>query len=251
MSAASVFDIILTVITIKQSARRRTVVDRDLTGQKVGDIRFLKCLSKNPMSVNSRWRCRCERNKADGSVCGKEFEPVLENVLRGATKSCGCLRREHTKKFWTKLELLLKYRYHNIIHRCYDPKNKYYCNYGGRGITVCDEWLHDKDAFIRYCVEHGARLDLEIDRIDNEGPYAPGNIRFVTKRENTLNRRCTVRVMFGVEEILLVDAAKRMGVEYRTVECWKRRGVLASRISDFMAGRRVFKHGGRPPVREA
>lgn len=221
-----------------------------MTGQQIGDIRFLKCLSKNQRSVNSRWRCRCERIKADGRVCGTEFEPILRNVLDGSTRSCGCLREEQRKKWWSKLEVRLKYRYYNIIHRCYDPKDQYYCNYGGRGITVCDEWLHDKDAFIRYCVEHGARLDLEIDRIDNDGPYAPGNIRFVTKRENTLNRRCTRYVEFGGVEIPLPEVAMKMGVKYQTAECWNRRGVLQSRIADFLAGRQVFKKGGRRPARK-
>lgn len=225
---------------------RPTKGNRDWTGMKFGDIRILREAGRDSRS-KLLVECRCERVKHDGTVCGKVFTTMAQSVTRGLTKSCGCLRSERTKKWWTKLERRLKHRYFNILHRCYNPSDVYYNNYGGRGITVCEEWLHDKDAFIRYCVEHGARLDLDIDRIDNDGPYAPGNIRFVTRRENTLNRRCTRYVKFGDSEIPLTEVARKMGVRYQTAECWNRRGVLQSRIADFLAGRQVFKKGGRIP----
>jgi len=74
-----------------------------------------------------------------------------------------------------------------MMDRCYNPENKNYRNYGGRGITVCDEW-HDPSVFIEWC-QGNYREGLEIDRRDNDGNYEPGNCRFVTRSENCLNKR--------------------------------------------------------------
>ena len=63
--------------------------------------------------------------------------------------------------------------------RCYDPDNKRYANYGGRGIQVCDEWLTDRLAFYRWANSNGHGGSLQIDRIDVNGNYEPSNCRFV------------------------------------------------------------------------
>lgn len=76
--------------------------------------------------------------------------------------------------------------------RCYDPKHCMYHRYGGRGITVCDEWLESFKAFYDFAIAHGWRKGLETDRIDNNGNYEPQNVRFVTTLENHQNK-CTVR----------------------------------------------------------
>lgn len=79
-------------------------------------------------------------------------------------------------------------RWQNIKARCYNPKAKRYERYGGRGIVVCDEWLHDFAAFANWAVQSGYLRELQIDRIDNDGPYAPNNCRWVTPLENSRNR---------------------------------------------------------------
>lgn len=80
-------------------------------------------------------------------------------------------------------------KYWNMRKRCLDKNNKDYENYGGRGITIYEDWLNDKYLFFKYCYTVDYRQDLEIDRIDNNGNYEPGNIRFVTRTENRNNRR--------------------------------------------------------------
>lgn len=82
------------------------------------------------------------------------------------------------------------HKWENMKQRCFNPKRPGYENYGGRGITVCDEWL-DFEYFKRWCLKNGYSDDLEIDRIDNDGNYEPSNCRFVTAKKNSYNKRNT------------------------------------------------------------
>ena len=76
----------------------------------------------------------------------------------------------------------------NMRERCYNPNYKQYKDYGGRGITVCDEWISDSKAFIEWALPLWKK-GLQIDRKDNEGNYGPSNCRFVTYVENQHNTR--------------------------------------------------------------
>jgi hypothetical protein len=75
--------------------------------------------------------------------------------------------------------------------RCYNPNEAGFCNYGGRGIYVCEEWKNSPLTFFDWALENGWRDGLEIDRIDNDGPYSPDNCRFATRHENNQNSRAT------------------------------------------------------------
>ena len=76
-----------------------------------------------------------------------------------------------------------------IKSRCNNPKTINYKYYGGRGIHVCKEWIYDFEAFYDWAMSHGYEDDLSIDRIDNDKGYSPDNCRWVTMKEQIINRR--------------------------------------------------------------
>ena len=80
----------------------------------------------------------------------------------------------------------------NMKSRCFNPNNKYYFSYGGRGINICDEWANDFSAFREWAFANGYSDNLSIDRINNDMGYSPDNCRWATKKQQSLNRKyCT------------------------------------------------------------
>jgi hypothetical protein len=96
------------------------------------------------------------------------------------------------------------------IQRCTNPKNKAYPDYGGSGIKVCARWMK----FENFLSDMGARPEGKtIDRIDNEKGYEPGNCRWATPREQTINRRGTSKLLtLGDETMIQSDWAARIGI---------------------------------------
>lgn len=92
---------------------------------------------------------------------------------------------KHYQKFTLTPERLA---WRGMKNRCYKTENVAYKNYGGRGITVCDEWLNDFKAFHEYIGDRPSKK-YSVDRIDNECGYEPGNVRWATKYEQSANRR--------------------------------------------------------------
>jgi hypothetical protein len=83
-------------------------------------------------------------------------------------------------------------RWRSMIQRCYNPKSQRYKSYGGRGITVCDEWRNSSYTFIIWALNNGYEKGLSIDRIDNNGPYAPSNCHWTSLTENNRNKQSTL-----------------------------------------------------------
>lgn len=86
----------------------------------------------------------------------------------------------------------LRHKFRNMINRCYRINHTLYYRYGAIGIIVCDEWLNDPNSFVDWALSSGWKRELEIDRIDNSGPYTPDNCKWSTRLEQQRNRRNTV-----------------------------------------------------------
>lgn len=106
--------------------------------------------------------------------------------------------------------------YHSMMDRCYRESNCNYAQYGGRGIKVCEEW-HNIEAFERWAVENGYHKGLTIDRIDSDGDYEPNNCRWATMKEQTNNRRNTIRLEYNGEIHTISEWAEIIGVNRSTL----------------------------------
>jgi hypothetical protein len=109
--------------------------------------------------------------------------------------------------------------------RCCDPRHRSYPRYGGRGITVCDEWLSGFESFYRWACDNGHRRGLQLDRIDNDGPYSPENCRWVSpavNMRNSSNTKLDEQVVQMIR-VLLADGvgqreiADRFGISQSTI----------------------------------
>lgn len=162
---------------------------RDLTGQKFGKLTVVS-FSHNDKGGRAFWLFKCD--------CGNEKTIAGYHVANGAVVSCGCHRKMLNYKHGGNMNGKRTQDYmmwQNMIARCNRKTHPEYPRYGGRGIKVFDEWQKD---FILFCEYIGARPSekYEIDRIDNNGNYEPGNVRWATKSVNTQNRRVISKTGF-------------------------------------------------------
>lgn len=105
-------------------------------------------------------------------------------------KPCRQKRRQERKQNDDRyyLQILLD----SIKTRCHNPKHHDYPYYGGRGITICQEWLGSSESFVEWALDNGFLRGLEIDRIDNGGEYSPDNCRWITHGQQMRNTRTAV-----------------------------------------------------------
>lgn len=162
-----------------------------------------------------RFICKCD--------CGNMTKVVPKNLLDGAIKSCGCLSIENSTTHGES-----KTRLYGILNgmkqRCYNPNTENYDDYGGRGITVCDEWLEDYTIFRDWAMNNGYSEELSIDRIDNDKGYFPENCRWATDSIQNSNRRPNKKprnkILWKIngETKPMTEWCEQYGLSYQTVK---------------------------------
>lgn len=195
--------------------------------QIINGLTFLEEVKSDDYNRKASFRCHC----------GKEFVTTIQRVKTRATNSCGCskgqrigdakrthgLRQHRLYKIWTQMKT-----------RCYNDNyagSKYYSK---RGITICDEWRDDFQAFYDWAMDNGYDDKLQIDRKDNDGNYEPSNCRFVTNAQNSRNSRNT-KLTWGI--INEIRNTKLLIPNITGVEIAKAYHISATHVCDILKGK--------------
>jgi hypothetical protein len=180
----------------------------NLVGKKYGMLTVAE-RAETDHNGHTRWICKCD--------CGNSITVDGYKLKNGHTNACGCRR--------TKLGLSRTRQYHtwqSMMSRCYYPKNIGYSAYGGRGITVCENW-HTFVGFWKD-MECGYSSKLTLDRIDSNGIYTKENCRWATMSEQGNNRRTCVYVQYKGTRKTVTEISEELGVNREIVYPRLKRG---------------------------
>lgn len=202
----------------------------DLTGQRFGRLTVIGLKDTN--TRKTFWICQCD--------CGNLKEVRSDSLIAGNIRSCGCLKREQDKKNLINPSIIksqdagfkcsntrLYSIWQKMRGRCYNIHDTHYHRYGGRGITVCNQWREDFISFYKWAMENGYKDNLTIDRIDNDGNYCPENCRWATQKQQARNRSTNVNITIGNSTRTLTEWCEIFNVDYcKAVERYNRNGFI-------------------------
>lgn len=184
---------------------------KDLTGQRFGQLTVIGIDSAR-QAKQTYWLCECD--------CGTIKSVRADGLKSGSVKSCGCLKRKQdrinlTKNHKHKMSGTRIYSiWQGMKGRCLNKNNPRWARYGGRGITVCDEWATDFQSFYQWAMNNGYSDGLTLDRIDNNGNYCPENCRWATQQEQARNRRTNIDITIGNSTRTLTEWCEIFNLDY-------------------------------------
>ena len=188
-------------------------------GDRFGRLTVI-CETKETKSIKNtclkRYVCRCD--------CGKTKTVLSKNLTKSKkpTRSCGCIGVELLVKMNTTHGMKHTKLYevhHHMKLRCLNPNDTSYKDYGGRGITICEEWMGKNGFknFMEWAVKNGYKEGLTIDRINNEGNYSPENCRWTDVKTQARNRRTNLMLKYNGITKPCVEWAETFGIKPTTL----------------------------------
>lgn len=202
----------------------------DLTGRRFGHLIAVKKDNSRVTPSGKKvviWECICD--------CGSRKKVSACHLKSEHTTSCGCISREISRtrklgsgKLYGKGYDRLVNVWKAMLGRCENPNNHAYKNYGGRGISVCEEW-HNFSNFQKWMLDNGYDINAEtgkttIDRINNDEGYRPNNCRITTNSIQALNRRSNIIVTYDGNTYVLKELCKKYNFNYQLVHSRLKRG---------------------------
>jgi len=206
------------------------MIRQDLTGQRFGRLLVIRKV-EHPDKKNSRWLCRCD--------CGSEKDVRASHLKSGNVQSCGCFAREMSSQRSTKHgNCIAKKRspeylsWVAMMQRCYNKNHVAFEKYGEAGIQVCGSW-HD---FINFLNDMGNRpKNTSLERTNNNLGYFKENCKWASSSEQQNNRKNNLKLTFQGLELTLMQWAKKINMNYRTLKArinlgWKIEDVLTKSV---------------------
>lgn len=154
----------------------------DIAGQTFGNLKVIRRVGSK--WGHSLWECQCKC----GAICTRTANQLTQN----ANVSCGCMTSvaQRNSRYYHGQTGTRLYRIWKAMKtRCTNPNISYFKYYGGKGVSVCEEWTNSFDSFQDWALSHGYADNLTIDRIDGDGNYEPSNCRWVTMTVQNRNKK--------------------------------------------------------------
>lgn len=197
-------------------------------GEIIGSCKLIKMLPSKIFGTQGR---RVGMGLFQCSVCGKPFECMISSV-KVSTKSCGCFAKEIASKRHTKHGLTHTKEYRTwlgIKTRCYNKKDESYKHWGGRGIRMYSRWLNSFETFLKY-VGVAPNKNLSLDRINNDGNYEPGNVRWATSKQQSNNKRDSRIIEYKGKRQTIMEWSTETNINYSVIQGRLNRGWSAEDI---------------------
>lgn len=183
------------------------------SGDKVGKLTVIEQANDAVLCRDKKWTCLCE--------CGNTTTVDDARLEAGITKSCGCLREITTKRLKTQHGYTRSRLYaiwSGMKARCYNKNKINYARYGGKGITICEEWLHDFSKFKDWSLSHGYDDSLTIDRIDSTKGYSPDNCRWADIYTQANNKSRNIYITYHGERHTVAEWSRIIPIGYATIK---------------------------------